>query len=177
MTLRTRGWPAALAALCVAGIVTATSPVAPSALAQARPSAPTPAIPATGYVGKWYFNANDEAPSEVLHVTPQGRFAFSYRPSECSSGAFHIVGAFRSALTTVDGTTGSLVTFTAGGSCYGHQNTFTWKGARGAAVGYTQGAKWPDSRVVFGEMTQVATTASSSGPLEVDWGMSAIPPS
>ncbi|HET9061528.1 MAG TPA: hypothetical protein VFN61_16565 [Acidimicrobiales bacterium] len=134
------------------------------------------AIPARGYVATWYFNANDEMPEVKVNISRQGTFAFSYRPQECSAGSFRISGAFRAGLTTVDGTRGQLLTFAAAGSCSGPGGHMTWKNAKGAAVGYGAGARWPNSRYVYGQMTQVATAPGVSGSLQIDWGMSAIPP-
>jgi hypothetical protein len=135
---------------------------------------------ATGYVARWKFNANDGTPLEVITVAPSGHFVFNYRPSSCSSGGFHISGAFAAVrfvnvpfLPVFQGLKGYVVTFSAGGSCWGHDNTFTWHGARGIATGFVNDGKWPDSRFVQGEMTQVATTKGARGPLTIDWGMAA----
>ena len=140
---------------------------------------------ATGYVGRWVFDANDGTPQITVRVSRSGAFNFSYRPSYCGSGSFHILGSFTSApfrnvpyQAEFSGMKGYLVSFTATGSCQGRENstgnTFTWKDARGIATGYDDNGKWPDSRSVMGIMTQVATTVGASGPLAIDWGMSPV---
>jgi hypothetical protein len=160
----------------------AASAAAPAQLAAFRPSG---APRATGYVRHWRFKADDTTPIVTIMVSPAGTFSFSYRLSACGRGAFHITGRFTSTPFRNEpfeqvfaGANGYLVTFHAAGSCQGAGqsagNTFTWYGARGVGTGFVENGKWPDTRMVTGVMTQVATTASSRGSLQCDWAMSAV---